>query len=224
MSALYGAAGTARHAGMAKAGVLVPGRRRPDDTTASAVASACLQGSARSVVAEADEIRLAASMIQLGARLQLLLSETSLSRERLSRLYREIRSELPPKGMLPFSVDWHMTWMPNIHSSVFYNIYKFMLAHSGKTGVEALVDTYRAYVDQMYETEFSGEPVLSFTRAWMMVRFFDAGMLELRRCSCCGGNFVVHAHDLPSSFVCGLCRLPPRAGKRLNRSDKGAPE
>lgn len=168
----------------------------------------------RSVVAEVAEISLAASMIRLGARLQLLLSETSLSRERLSRLYREIRRELPPKGMLPFSADWHMTWMPNIHSSVFYNIHQFMLANTGKSGIRAQVDAYRAYVDQMYGPGFDGEPVLSFTRAWMMTRFFEAGMLQSRRCSCCGGRFVAHAHDANNSFTCGLCRLPPRAGKK----------
>lgn len=172
----------------------------------------------KSVLAEMAEIKLAASMIQLGARLQILMSETSLSRERLSRLYRELRNQLPPKGMLPFSVDWHMTWMPNIHSSVFCDIYQFMLRHTGRRGIEALVVAYRAYLEHMYAPGVREEPVLSFTRAWTMVRFFDAGMLQMRCCSDCGGRFVTYAHDLGNHFVCGLCRLPPRAGKRLGEN------
>src|SRR5262245_16670109 len=72
----------------------------------------------KSVSQEADEILLASAMISLGARLQVLESETSLSHDRLARLYREIRGCSPPKGMLPFSVDWFMTWLPNIHSSL----------------------------------------------------------------------------------------------------------
>lgn len=172
---------------------------------------------ARSVVREAREIALATDMIGLGARLQVLLTETSLSRERLSRLYREIRHESPPKGMLPFSVDWHMTWLPNIHSSVFYNIYQFMVGDAGLRGPAALVEAYRGYQDLMGE---EGTPeqglVLSFTRAWMMVRFFEADMLQMCQCSRCGGQFVHHAHEPAENFVCGLCRLPPRAGKRLS--------
>src|SRR3546814_10481255 len=70
----------------------------------------------KSVSGEAEEILLATDMIHLGARLQVLQAETSLSYDRLARLYREIRGCSPPKGMLPFSVDWFMTWLPNIHS------------------------------------------------------------------------------------------------------------
>lgn len=172
---------------------------------------------AKSVVREAREIELAAAMIRLGARLQVLLTETGLSRERLSRLYREIRQESQPKGMLPFSVDWHMTWLPNIHSSVFYNIYQFMAGDAGLRGPLVLVEAYRGYQDLMGE---EGTPeqglVLSFTRAWMMVRFFEADMLQMCRCNSCGGQFVHHAHEPAEAFVCGLCRLPPRAGKRLS--------
>ncbi|MFT4190780.1 MAG: flagellar transcriptional regulator FlhC [Comamonas sp.] len=197
------------------------------ETPLSSADGASANFTGKSVVAEVAEISLATSMIRLGARLQLLLSETSLSRERLSRLYREIRRELPPKGMLPFSADWHMTWMPNIHSSVFYGIYQFMLANTGQSGIQAQIEAYRAYMAQMYGLDYTGEPVLSFTRAWMMVRFFEAGMLQLRACSCCGGQFVAHAHEAGDRrFVCGLCRLPPRAGKRrpAAKADDGLPE
>ena len=41
-----------------------------------------------SVVIEAQDIQLAIELINLGARLQLLESETSLSRERLLKLYK----------------------------------------------------------------------------------------------------------------------------------------
>src|SRR5699024_11493662 len=80
----------------------------------------------RSVSQEAKDIHLATRMIQLGARLQVLQAETSLSYERLARLYREVRQESPPKGMLPFSVDWFTTWLPNIHATIFYSIYQYM--------------------------------------------------------------------------------------------------
>jgi flagellar transcriptional activator FlhC len=168
----------------------------------------------KSVSQEADEILLASAMITLGARLQVLESETNLSHDRLSRLYREIRGCSPPKGMLPFSVDWFMTWLPNIHSSLFYNVYEFLDSHTGRKGVRAIIDAYRLYLEHAATAAGPGEePVLSFTRAWMLVRFFDSGMLQLSECRQCGGRFIAHAHDLQSNFVCAICRPPPRAGK-----------
>src|SRR6185436_8832324 len=55
----------------------------------------------KSLVQDARETQLAMEMIELGARMQMLESETGLSRERLLKLYKEIRQESPPKGMLP---------------------------------------------------------------------------------------------------------------------------
>ena len=167
----------------------------------------------RSVSQEADDILLASSMISLGARLQVLEAETCLSHDRLSRLYREIRGCSPPKGMLPFSVDWFMTWLPNIHSSLFYNVYSFLNAHTASRGIRATIDAYRLYLEHAGVENQAEEPVLSFTRAWMLVRFFDSGMLQLSPCRQCGGHFIAHAHDPQGDFICAICRPPPRAGK-----------
>ena len=73
--------------------------------------------SEKSIVQEARDIQLAMELITLGARLQMLESETQLSRGRLIKLYKELRGSPPPKGMLPFSTDWFMTWEQNVHAS-----------------------------------------------------------------------------------------------------------
>jgi flagellar transcriptional activator FlhC len=165
----------------------------------------------KSVLREAREIHLAIDLIKLGARLQFLEAETNLSRDRLIKLYKEIRGVSPPKGLLPFSTDWFMTWMSNIHSSMFYNIYRFMVTHGGCTRIDAVIKSYRLYREQV---ERQGtEVVLDFTRAWTLVRFFDSDMLQLSTCTRCTGQFVAHAHDPQSNYVCVLCRPPSRAGK-----------
>ena len=166
----------------------------------------------KSVSKEAGDILLASDMIRLGARLQVLQAETDISHDRLARLYREIRGCSPPKGMLPFSVDWFMTWLPNIHSSLFYNVHGFLIKHTKVEGVRAVIDAYRLYLEHV-TPEHGAEAPLSFTRAWMLVRFFDSGMLQMSKCCECGGYFVAHAHDPQGSFVCAICRPPPRAGK-----------
>ena len=87
--------------------------------------------SEKSIVQEARDIQLAMELITLGARLQMLESETQLSRGRLIKLYKELRGSPPPKGMLPFSTDWFMTWEQNVHASMFCNAWQFLL----KTGL-----------------------------------------------------------------------------------------
>ncbi len=82
--------------------------------------------SRKSVLQDANQTQLAIELIGLGARLQVLEAETTLSRDRLIRLYKELRGVSPPKGMLPFSTDWFSTWLPNIHPSLFCAAYQFI--------------------------------------------------------------------------------------------------
>ena len=165
----------------------------------------------KSVLGEVREVQLAVELIGLGARLQFLEAAVALSRERLIRLYKELKGVSPPKGLLPFSTDWYMTWLANIHSSMFYNIYRFMLDEADENELPALIKAYRLYTEQV-ESQ-GGEVVLDFTRAETMVRFFDSDMLQLSTCCRCGGHFVAHAHDNKNGYVCVLCRPPSRAGK-----------
>ena len=175
----------------------------------------------KSVLTEAQDIQMAIELIQLGARLQLLESETSLSRERLLKLYKELKGVSPPKGMLPFSTDWFITWQPNIHSSLFIGIHKYLVQHAQISGIEAVMKAYRLYLEQV-ECPADAEPVLSLTRAWTLVRFFDSKMLSTAACRECAGHFVVHRLDLHAHYTCGLCHLPSRAGKTKKAKEDAA--
>ncbi len=71
---------------------------------------------------------------------------------------------------------------------------------------------------------YGDEPVLSLTRAWTLVRYFDSGMLQTNTCTRCGGRFVAYA-DLRPGYVCGLCQPPLRASKTKKPfSADGAPD
>jgi len=123
----------------------------------------------------------------------------------------------PPKGMLPFSTDWFLTWQPNIHSSFFLALYRQMMAHAGVEHIDAVIKSYRLYLEQL-PPEPGAEPVLSITRAWTLMRFLASGMLTTSRCRSCGGEFLA-APQRRYQFVCGLCRLPSRAGKTRRAAD-----
>ena len=165
----------------------------------------------RSILTEAKQIQLASELIRLGARLQVLEVNSNLSRERLVKLYKEIRGVSPPKGMLPYSEDWFMSWQPNMHSSLFINIYNFITINSDVKGIDALIKSYKLYMEHI---EANGlEQVLSLTRAWTLIRFVESEVLCITPCVQCGGKFLVHSLDIHSNHVCGLCNIPSRAGK-----------
>ena len=165
----------------------------------------------KSILTEARQIERAVTLIQLGARLQVLESETDLSYERLLRLYKEVAGKSPSKGQLPFSTDWFMTWQPNIHASLFLNIHEYLNKAAALDEIDTVIKAYGLYLEQ---TESQGlEALLSVTRAWRLVKFIDNGMLTMTECTHCGGHFVTHPHEIGKHFVCGLCNPPARAGK-----------
>ena len=165
----------------------------------------------KSIVNESRQIERAVSLIHLGARLQVLESETNLSYERLLRLYKEVAGRSPSKGQLPFSTDWFLTWQPNIHASLFLNIYEYLGKVSAMDDIDAMMKAYKLYSEQIAACDVG--PLLSITRAWRLVRFVNNRMLAMTRCSRCGGHFVTALYENARHFVCGLCEPPARAGK-----------
>ena len=165
----------------------------------------------KSILTEARQIETAVELIKLGARLQVLESETDMSYERLLRLYKEVAGKSPSKGQLPFSTDWFMTWQPNIHSSLFLNIHEYLNKVAAMEEIDTVIKAYKLYLEQVQAQGL--EPMLSVTRAWRLVKIVDNGMLTMTKCTCCGGHYVTHPHEIARHYVCGLCNPPARAGK-----------
>jgi flagellar transcriptional activator FlhC len=165
----------------------------------------------KSILSEARQIQRAVVLIQLGARMQVLESETDLSYERLLRLYKEVAGKSPSKGQLPFSTDWYMTWQPNIHGSLFLNIHEYINKATELEEIDAITKSFQLYREHILTQGL--DELLSLTRAWRLIKFVDTGLLTLTPCSKCKGFFVTHAHETASKYVCGLCCPPARAGK-----------
>jgi len=168
----------------------------------------------RSQLEESRAVARAVRLIHSGARMALLETETGLSHERLVRLHKELTGRSPSKGQLPYSTDWFVAWQPNIHASLFLNIYENLDKSIALDALDLLMNAWELYAEEMRHAQV--EPLLSVTRAWRLVKFVDSSMLCLTRCSRCNGRFVTHTHEygpgMPA-FVCGLCEPPARAGK-----------
>ncbi|NDO81125.1 transcriptional regulator FlhC [Citrobacter sp. NCU1] len=165
----------------------------------------------QSILQDIRNIGLAVELISLGARLQMVEAETNLSRGKLTKLYKEIHGCSPPKGLLPFSADWFMHWEQNIHASVFCNIWRFIQSTGLCSKIETIVKAYRLYLEHVPSMDDS--PLLSFTRAWTLIRFLDADVLGSTHCTQCRGLFVSHAFQPKGIFICSLCAPPSRATK-----------
>ncbi len=174
----------------------------------------------KSLIGEARRIEQAIELIRLGARMQLLETETPMSYERLLQLYKEVAGKSPSKGQLPFSTDWFMSWGENIHASLFANIHAYLIKASDMEDVDALIKAYKLYVEQVSASGM--EAHLSVTRAWRLMKFLENSMLQMTPCSTCGGHFVTHPHEIVKHFVCGICSPPARAGHGSKHRPAGA--
>lgn len=173
----------------------------------------------KSIISELKNTQLAVELISLGARIQMLEGETQLSRNKLLKLYKEIQGSSPPKGLLPFSSTWFMTWEPNIHSSIFYNAYVFLTKKEKNFNVEAIIKAYKLYLEQCPPAA-GQEPILGLTRAWTLIRFVNSGVMQQSRCRCCKGLFITHAYQPHNSFICSLCQPPSRVEKKVKAPHK----
>ncbi|SEQ75266.1 flagellar transcriptional activator FlhC [Nitrosomonas sp. Nm51] len=104
-----------------------------------------------------------------------------------------------------------MSWQPNMHSSLFINIYNFITTHADINSIDALIKGYKLYLEHIEANKL--EQVLSLTRAWTLIRFVESEVLCITPCVKCGGEFLVHSLDIHSNHICGLCNIPSRAGK-----------
>lgn len=166
----------------------------------------------KSLLDEMTQVQLAIELMEMGARLQVVESETDISRPRLIKLYKEVVGASPPKGLLPFSTDWFMTWMPNIHASLFHAIYQRVEEHAASDSkISLFIRAFRLYQEQA--SLDSADFKLTLTRAWTLIRFTENKMLETIPCTQCGCHFVAHAYTPRADYVCGICLPPSRAGK-----------
>jgi flagellar transcriptional activator FlhC len=174
----------------------------------------------RRLLDEHRDLQKAIELISLGARLQVVESEIpDISRPKLIRLYKDLQGQSPPKGLLPFSTDWFLTWQPNIQASLFYGVFHQLQRDNPESNrLDLLIAAYRLYREQVQHCPEA--VVLGITRVWTLLRFFESKLLDLALCTRCDGRFIVHAHSPVRQFVCGICQPPSRAGKRLKNRNK----
>lgn len=155
----------------------------------------------------------AIELIKLGARPQFVSDQAGININRTHKLFRDVNGYPARKGQSPFSADFFVTNKRlNIDASLFINIYNNIISHSQITPIDALIKSYKLYLEHVHIRDTHRE--LSFTRAWTLLRLVDAGMLCVSKCIKCGGEFVALPSVINDRFLCVFCR--PEVG-RLRR-------
>lgn len=155
---------------------------------------------------------IALQFIELNTPIRIIALETGLGTGMLRKMYQEHTGCLPPRGTLPFSADWFLQWRPNMHASLFANLYLDLIDTELKSA-ERLTAAYRHYMSELACFDDS-EPLLSMARAWTLLRFFRGQILQLTPCHHCQAHYISSAYQPSSSFACGICRTPSHAGYR----------
>ncbi len=79
----------------------------------------------------------------------------------------------------------------------------------GESSIKILIQAYRAYLKYAGNTE-----TLTLTRAWILRRFVNSGMLDYTPFCKCGGKFITHAGEPVHGYQCVMCHPPSRAVKK----------
>lgn len=165
----------------------------------------------KSYIDQIDRALLAVKLAKVGARPQLIMAETGLSKERARKIYFDATGKHPGKGQAPYSATQFVdVWRINIDASLFINIHLNITSQSQITPIDALIKSYKLYLEHVYLRDTPRE--LSFTRAWTLLRLIDAGMLCVKQCSKCGGKFIALPSVRSVIFQCVFCR--PEVGRR----------
>jgi flagellar transcriptional activator FlhC len=166
---------------------------------------------AESAADQISRLSLAVSMAKIGARPQLIMAETGLSKDKARKIYRDATGKNPPTGQAPYSPDEFVKlWRLNIDASLFINIHQNITSTSQITQIDALIKSYKLYLEHVHLRGTQRE--LSFNRAWTLLRLIDAGLLVMTQCTKCGGKFVAHPSVLDARYLCVFCR--PEVGRR----------
>lgn len=159
-----------------------------------------------------QQILIALQFIELNTPINIIVAETGLSATMLRTLYQEHVGHPPPRGTLPFSTDWYLQWRPNIHASLFANLY-LDLVNAHLANSERLAAAYRHYLSELSCFD-DNDPLLSMARAWTLIRFCRGQILQLTPCQHCHAYYISTAYQPSSNFACGICNIPSHAGHR----------
>ncbi len=162
---------------------------------------------------EIVQYRHAEQLLQLGARVPVVMEMTHLSSWFLRKLSTEVQGRWPRKGQIPNSDQWYMRRKNHIQATLFCLIFDSLKKYSsmGTSTTELLVLAYPEWLQCM---EICGLAVtMSFDRAWWLIKSVEIKNLQLAHCRRCRARYLQPWGKLERFYECEECQVK----SRLNR-------
>ncbi len=167
----------------------------------------------RALQAEIQQYRHAECLLQLGARVPIVMEMTRLSSWFLRKLSLEIHGEPPRKGQVPNSDLWYLRRRNNLQASLFCSFYD-AIKRSAVPPVDEchlLIQSYRQ-LQQALSAAGMGD-LMPIDRAWWLVKAVKIKSLQRASCQACQGRYLQPWGRVTRHFLCWDCR---RKGYRIS--------
>jgi len=161
----------------------------------------------------------ATRLIELGARVGLVVQLTGLEKTTVLRLFREVNSTPPNAGQSPYTDTWYrQDDVRMLHATIVWRLHK-RFKRLALSDAELVIKTFEAY-RLMVE-----HPQLDLTHTAFVPQLVATDTWHERVCTDCGASFLAPndaQHDIcPGcriyySYRCGQCgsKLPKTRGRR----------
>lgn len=168
-------------------------------------------------------ISIAAEMIKRGARVPVVEAMLPIRHNVADALYNEVTGEAAKTGPLPCNHLWYVNTlypMRIVQSSILYGFHKAISKKSPNAlQAEILIAAYDLYVSHC--ESIGAEQLITFCRAWHLLREIKIKNLIMAKCSCCSSSFVFDSTKLHFNYECPLCkRSPSLSASRYRRKEK----
>lgn len=165
---------------------------------------------------DVDTLRRINRLCEIGARPPVIKALLPAAHDTLIRTqWDAFQDAAPPKGRLPMLVEWFLSnYNVKLQSSYIASVWR--RASDNKVHY---VDAYLAAYDQYIAT--FPEPLLTFDRAWYLIRTLSTRMMTTVTCPDCDSEYIHNPNELTNHKTCPCCRV---FGLRQNSGYKAKPK
>ncbi|MDE1891972.1 MAG: hypothetical protein KGI88_05030 [Betaproteobacteria bacterium] len=151
---------------------------------------------------EIGRYQIAQQLFSVGARVPIVRELTQLSPWMLRKFYVDTTGEKPSRGPIPSSVEWYLTGINHLQSSLFLQYYLSVQEDPIELNVNDLLLAYRLWRSSWALTQLKS--TLSFDRAWWLIKLIRSDLIKGQSCRVCRGIYVVGLKRL-GTYRCPRC-------------------
>lgn len=165
----------------------------------------------RDLQQEMYRYRQAERLLQMGARVPVVVDMTRLSSWFLRKLSYEINGVPPKKGQVPNSDQWYLRRKNLLQASLFCQIYQKLtnLTDTPMDECTLLMEGYAQWREVILSCGLV--PQLTIDRAWWLIKAIKIRTLQPCRCLDCRGPFLQAWSRVRYNFRCESCRTQRRS-------------